>query len=235
VTAQISTLIDKQDSVELIRDQIGLILLEESANQQVLAAAADPAQDPNLYKLRVFTEREMPWDEWRETPEVGSAEACPLVNITIQGESFDKSRSNRFERQLDTATFHLDCYGYGANVETVAGHDPADEVAAFEAQRARRLVRNILMSAHYTYLGLPRGDAQFVWGRWISATTMFKPALGNQSIQGVVACRIALEVEFNEYAPQVDLVNVESIRIDANRDVNGELQLFFRTEFPVSA
>jgi hypothetical protein len=226
-------LIDKQDTVEIIRDKIGEILLTEAAAQQVLAAADD--KDPNLWKLRVFTEREMPWDEFREAPEQGSAEACPIVNISLQSESFDKSKSNHFERQHDTALFHLDCYGYGVSVATDVGHDPADEIAAFEAQRARRLVRNILMSARYEYLGLPRGADQFVWRRWIRAIEMFKPAMGNQSIQGVVACRISLEVEFNEYAPQVETIAIGAIRVDINRDLNGELSLLARVQLPVQA
>jgi GGDEF domain-containing protein len=233
VTAKISALIDKQDSVELIRDQLGLILLEESAAQQALATTAN--EDPNLWKLRVFSEREAPWDEFRESPDVGSAAACPIVNISLQSEAFDKSKSNAFERQHDTAVFFLDCYGYGANVETDAGHDTADEVAALEAQRARKLVRNILMAAHYTYLGLPRGVNQFVWGRWLRSTEMFKPAIGNESIHGIVACRLTFEVEFSEYAPQVDTIAIGFIRVDVNRDVNGELSLLTSIQLPVEA
>lgn len=228
----ISTLIHKQDNVEIVRDQIGLILLTELAAQQALAPGA--GQDPGQWALRVFTEREMPWDEFQAGPENGSADATPIVNIAWQRDDFEKAKSNKFERQNSTALYHLDCYGYGVNEATIEGHDPADEVAAFEAQRAARLVRNILMAAHYTYLGLPRGDAQVVWGRWLRSREMFKPAIGNQAVFGVVACRLAFEVELNEFAPQVDLVTIEAIRVAVNRELNGELQLLAEIELPVS-
>ena len=44
----IQALIDKQDSFEIVRDKIGLILASESASQQALATAA--AKDPDLWR-----------------------------------------------------------------------------------------------------------------------------------------------------------------------------------------
>lgn len=45
----LQALIDKQDSVEIIRDQIAAILVQEIANQQALAIA--DSKDPALWTL----------------------------------------------------------------------------------------------------------------------------------------------------------------------------------------
>lgn len=230
MSGPITQLIDKRDNVEVIRDQLGAILLFESLAQQALAVAA--GKDPTLWQLRVFSERDNPWNEWIDVPENESVDAVPLVNIALDTESFDKSKSNAFERQHNTATFNVDCYGYGVSEATDDGHLSGDEKAAMEAQRARRLVRNILMAAHYTYLDLGRGANQFVRARWLRSTTMFKPPLDSQAIQNITACRMVWEVEFNEFAPQIEPIDIASIAIAVHRKETGEL--FFETTLPVS-
>ena len=53
------SLIDKQDSFEIVRDQIAGILYENQLAQQALAVTA--GKDPALWELRVFTEATNPW------------------------------------------------------------------------------------------------------------------------------------------------------------------------------
>ena len=211
-------LIDKQDNFEVIRDQIAAILVTEVASQIALASTAGKP-NPNDWKLRVFTERANPWEQFLQAPVVDTS---PLVNVWYDNSSFDASASNAFERQKAVAVFNIDCYGYGISADDGAfGHIPGDRAAALEVQKALRLVRNILMAAEYTYLGM-RG---LVWKRWPQSVTIFQPQLDGQTVQHVVGARLALQVEFNEFSPQVVAETLELISIDVVRAEDGEIVL----------
>ena len=58
----IPDLIDKEDTFEIVRNQIALILANESASQVALATTAGKP-DPNLWALKVYTERSNPWEQ----------------------------------------------------------------------------------------------------------------------------------------------------------------------------
>lgn len=220
MTAQILSLIDKVDTQEIIRDKLAEILLEESTKQQELAVTE--AKDPNLWKLRIFSERADPWDEFGgENPDT-----TPLVNIWWASSNDDEKASNVVERQRVVGTFHLDCYGYGVSAETSEGHTSGDESAALEAQRAARLVRNILMSAQYCYLGM-RG---VVGRRWRASAQAFQPAIDSRPVAHVSAIRIAMRVEFNEFSPQVEGVPLALISVAVKRTTNG--QVIFTADYP---
>lgn len=226
----ITTLISAPDNSEVIRDLIAQILLTESAEQQVLAAAADPPKDPSLWKLRVFTEASNPFEEWTSFDEPGDSPAFvePIINICLDAINYEPRTSNVVSRQKAVATYNLDCYGYGVSTETDEGHDPGDVRASFEAQRAVRLVRNILMAGHYTYLGLPRGASQFVWKRWLQNVTLFKPALDQRPVQRVMAARMQFQVEMNETAPQAEGEELEVVNLNVKRKETGEVYLVFQ-------
>lgn len=218
-------LIDKLDSFEVVRDQIGAILLTEITEQQVLAAAA--AKDPNDWKLRIFSERANPWEQFLQAP---VADTSPLVNVWYDNSNFDPKASNTFERQKATGVFNIDCYGYAISADDGgSGHIPGDEAAALEVQKALRLVRNILMAAEYTYLGL-RG---LVWRRWPQSVTVFQPQLDGQAVQNIVGARLALQVEFNEFAPQVTGENMDFVAIEVFRAETGEL--YFEADYDNTA
>jgi hypothetical protein len=218
----IADLIDKQDSFEIIRDKIGAILLSETINQQALAIAN--SKDPDLWKLRVFSERSNPWEEFLNE----DLDRSPLVNVWFDNENFDQSASNVMERQKSTGTFNIDCYGYGVSKDTIGGHEPGDKSAALESHRAVRLVRNILMAALYTYLDL----RVLVWQRWIRNITTFQPQQGNDTVQQIVASRISLEVVYNEFSPQIPEEVLELIHVDVFRKETGEL--YFEAEYDFS-
>jgi len=173
----ISTLIDKQDTFEIVRDQIGAILKIEIANQMQLAT--DAGKDPNDWKLRIFTERSNPWEEFLNE----EVDTSPLVNVWFDNSNFDASKSNVVERQASETVYNIDCYGYGRSRDDGAtGQILGDKEASFEVQKALRLVRNILMSAEYTYLGL-RGT---VWHRMPQSITAFQPQLDARQMQQIV-------------------------------------------------
>lgn len=211
----ITGLIDKQDTFEIVRDQIAAILATEIAEQQILAAA-EP--DPTLWKLRIFSERSNPWEQFlNENPD-----PSPLVNVWYGSSAFEKSASNIVERQKATGTFNIDCYGYAKTADDgAAGHLPGDREAAFAVHRALRLVRNILMSAPYTYLGL-RGT---VWRRWPSAVTVFQPEMDRAPIPNIIGARLALDVEFSEFSPQATEEILEVVSVEVRRTEDGEIVL----------
>lgn len=224
----IKTLIDKVDTFELVRDEIGAILLTEFTQQVQLATAAGRA-DASLWDVRVFTERASPWSEWLDLPdtETNQTPATPIVNVWFNGATFDMSASNVVERQKATGTYYVDCYAYApAADEVLGGHRPGDERAALEVHRVVRLVRNILMAGTYTYLGL-RGT---VWRRWIPSIEIFQPPTEQRAAQMIGAARVSLQVEFSEYSPQYDGPPLELISVAVKRAETG--QLYFKASYP---
>jgi hypothetical protein len=210
----IPSLIDKQDNFEIVRDQIAGILATEIQSQMALATIA--AQNPNDYKLRIFAERSNPWEEYLND----DPDTTPIVNVWFENSNFEGIASNISERQKCGATYNVDCYGYGIASDVLAGgHLPGDLQASLAVHKTIRLVRNILMSSEYTYLGL-RG---VVWKRWISSITVFQPTQDNRAMHQLVGSRLAFQIEFNEYSPQYIPETLDYVAIDINRAENGEI------------
>ena len=116
----IDVLIDKLDNFEVVRDQIATILATEFASQQSLARAA--SKNPADWKVRVFTERSNPWEEWLNSV----ADPSPLVSVWYDRSQFDPAKSNVIDRQAAMAIYNIDCYGLG-----IAKDDrPADTTPA---------------------------------------------------------------------------------------------------------
>lgn len=221
----ITELIDKQDTFEVIRDQIAAILATEIANQMVIASNT-PGKDLDDWKLRIFSERSNPWEQLLNE----QSDRCPIVNVWFDNSNFDPAASNIVERQKTEAVFNVDCYGYGiSSDEAGGGHNPGDKEAAFEVHKALRLVRNILMAAEYTYLGL-RGT---VWGRWPQSITVFQPQLDGRQMQQIVGARLAFRVVFNEFSPQVTAETLELVSVDVMRTEDGEIVV--EADYPYTA
>lgn len=218
----IESLIDKQDNFEIIRDQVAAILVSETANQQTLASAA--GKNPDDWKFSVYTERSNPWENWlhvQSEPDF-EVDTSPIISVWFDNADFDKGASNVMERQKCEAVLNIDCYGLGLSADNpTGGHIAGDQDANKEAQRAYRLVRNILMAAEYTYLGL-RGT---VWSRWPQSATAFQPTLDGRSIQHIQAVRLALRVEFSEFAPQITGDVLEYLAVDLQRSADGLVYL----------
>lgn len=210
------SLIDKQDSFEIIRSQIAAILATETANQQALATAA--SKDPELWRFRVYEERAAAWEQFLNLPNDGG-DSAPIAAVWFDTSTFEEGASNIMERQACTGTFNVDVYGHGQSRAVGGGHDPGDYVASTNAQRTVRLVRNILMAAENTYLQL-RG---LVWQRWVQSITSFQPAIDNKPIFGLWAVRLAFRVKFNEFAPQVEGEPLELVSVQVCRAEDGEI------------
>lgn len=220
-------LIDKQDGFEVLRDQIALILFENQTAQQALAVTA--GKDPALWKLRVYTERANPWEEFLNAPADTPPDTSPIVHVWFESGSFDEAKSGAVDRQTHTAVFNVDVYGWGIATEVLAGgHAPGDREAAFTAQRGARLVRNIIMAGENTYLQFRAVDTPApgpaVWSRRVASITSFQPEQGGEAAHAIVGVRVAVGVEFNEYAPQVVPGGpLEFVAVDIHRTSDGLL------------
>lgn len=210
----IQTLIDKQDSFEIIRDQVAAILVTEVASQKSLAV--DAGKDEALWDFKVYTERSNPWEAYLND----ISALTPIVNVWYDNSNFSESQSNIVEKQATEGIFNIDCYGVANSSDNQAGgHNPGDQEAAFTVQRVVRLIRNILMSAEYTYLGL-RG---LVWQRWPQTITMFQPQQDRGNVRPVIAARIGFKVKFNEFSPQISGDMLELLSVTVKRSEDGEV------------
>jgi hypothetical protein len=217
----IDALIDKEDNFEIVRDQVADILALETDSQVELAKAANK-KNPKLWKFRVFTERANPIEEWRDVNSSSTIDDSPIVNVWYDNGSFPMNKGNVVERQAHDAVINIDCYGVGFSADNPGGgHFLGDKGAALEAQRAVRLVRNILMAAEYTYLGM-RGT---VWRRWPQSITAFQPSIDERPVARTWGVRVALRVEFNELSPQVTPTTLDKIVIDTKRTEDGQIVL----------
>lgn len=229
MAAKITTLIDKQDNFEIVRDKIAQILADEIANQQVLALAA--TKDPLLWKLKIYTERSNPWELFLNKQD--ATVKTPIVNVWFDNSNIDGQASNTVERQKVDGTFNIDIYALGiSQTDGGSGHIAGDEDAATEAQRALRLVRNILMAGTYTYLGFPRKENQFVWKRMVQAITSFQPEQTGNQAQQIQAIRLSLAVSYNEFSPQVEGEILDLITNDIKRESDGAIIAEANYEYP---
>jgi hypothetical protein len=212
----IENLIDKQDNFEIIRDQIATILKTEIVSQK--AKAADAGKDETLWDFKVYRERSNPWENYLNNPQ----ETTPIVNIWYDNTSFDPLQSNIVKDQIAEGIFNIDCYAVAnsSNNEN-GGHNPGDRDAALALHRTLRLVRNILMAAEYTYLGL-RG---LVGQRWPQNITVFQPQQERGNVRPVIAGRISFKVKFSESSPQISGNVVELIANVVYRAEDGEILL----------
>ena len=212
----IAELIDKQDTFEIVRDKIAEILVTESANQVVLATNAGK-QNPEDWAFDVYVERSNAWERFIDDPE----NPTPIVHVWYETSTFDRSASDVVKNQKSDSSFNIDVYGYGETRFDANSQTPGDKEAILETQRVIKLIRNILMSAEYTYLGL-RGT---VWGRWPESIHMFQPEINDQVSQNISGGRIRFDVSFSETSPQIPGVDLEYVSACVERTEDGQVVL----------
>lgn len=218
----IGALIDKLDGFEIVGNQIAAILAIETVSQQALATAA--LKDPRLWAFRVYYDRANPWEEWLDAPESNenAVDATPIVCVNFDSANYDPIGSDVVKSQKSVGVFNIDCYGYGVTAsDGASGHVPGDQLSAAVSQRVARIVRNILMSGEYAYLGL-RG---MVWKRWPQSLTAFAPSQDGKAMQQISAVRLALEVTFTETSPQVTGVTLDTLAASVKRASDGLVYL----------
>lgn len=213
----IERLINTVDAFERVRARIADILATETASQQQLAE--QEGEDPRQWALRVFEERAGVWSDFltADHSTTGPLDVPPVVNVRFEAESLIGGASNALRKQEYDARFTVDCYGYGAASADGSGHLPGDRRAALEAQRAVRLVRNILMASEYVALRM-RG----VVGRH-AVTSVQAVELDPETSIRVAMLRMVLEVRLSETSPQATAAPIGGIDAALVRDPTGEV------------
>ena len=213
----IDTLIDKEDNFEIVRDQIAAILALEQANQRAKAVTAGKP-DPDLWKLRVFTEQSNPLEQWLNVKD--DMDVSPIVIVSYDNGTFPGDKGDVVRTQMHSAIYNIDIYGVAVSADNPAGgHKPGDQEATLEAHRALRLVRNILMASNNTYLQL-QGT---VWKRWPQSINVFKPQFGETPLQHITGARFAFRVDFNEFSPQATPKILELLTTVTRRTEDGQI------------
>jgi len=213
MAAEITTLIDKQDNNEIIRDQLGAILAIEIANQRALAVTAGSTKP-----LEVLSD-----PDGEESGEVKNG----LVNVFFESDDFANPGSNVIQEQKVKGSFVFDCYAH-KNTTVDQNDDDSiirngDELASREADRIARFVRNIIMSGQYTYLKLGRENANIVQKRYIQRREKFAPEQQNPALNNVVGCRLSLTVDYVEFSPQNVLDTLDTLITQCTRSSDGKI------------
>jgi len=216
----IDVLIDKKDNVEIIGLKIADILATEVSNQMSLASNAGKNQ--TQWKMRIFYERANPWEVFLNE----QTDFSPIVNVTMENTNFIANQSDPVKSQKAETIFNVDVYGFGVASVDGSGHESGDKAAALKCLQGMRLVRNILMSANYTYLGM-RGVVE---QRFPNSIQLFQPQLDNLQMQHVHAGRLSLSVKYNEHAPQFTPTNLETV-FGSFVDGNNQQVVLFETQF----
>jgi hypothetical protein len=159
--------------------------------------------------------------------------ALPLVNVLFDNDNFSGKNSNKTERQRAVGTFYIDCYGSKNKNKLMSG----DESSSKESDRIGRLVRNIIMSAHYNSLGLGYAELgqgnNLVFSRQILKREKFLPDINNKSFENVVGTRLTLEVEYDEYSPQYEPTELDLLYVKCTKDsVTG--QIYFEGNYDMT-
>ncbi|GHU66647.1 hypothetical protein FACS189447_07950 [Spirochaetia bacterium] len=187
---KINILLNNLDNVEIIRNQIAAILQIETENQLALAENA-AIEDLRDFKIGVYVEKARPWEL------TGSTEATspfPLINVLLNDVKQDMNPGSPVNEKKYIATFFIDCYGCG-NIGS-DGND--DTLATIRAWKTARIVRNILNSGFYTYLGL-RGTVR---KREITEIKTGAPSNMPESALAITTCRVSFTVDYSEKSPQ---------------------------------
>ena len=202
--AQIQTLLNGKDNIEKIRDAIALILKNELSNQYALAETAG-IESLEDFNIGVYLESARPWELTEN--EVGG-NPFPLVNILLnEMRRVEGKAGSAIGRKRYTASFSIDCYACGNT-----GSDGDDtRQAALKAWRIACIVRSILMSGFYAYLGM-RG---VVLERDMPGIKTGIPSNLAESAAAVTVARIDFSVSFYEDAPQGDGAELEEIQFEA--------------------
>ena len=175
----ITELVETPENVEKVRDQIAAILSLELQNQLTIATDTG-RQNAADYDIDIYVENSRPYDTTGE-------EMVSLVNIVLQEVTVPHSNP-RMGDQKEQAIFHIYCIANGNTM----GDFRDDKSATFRAWKIMRLVRRILMSEPYTYLGMRKTVTSRTFTKMESGT----PNL--QSAQAFTVIRAHFEVQFTE-------------------------------------
>ena len=202
---RIKTLITGKDNVEIIRDQIAAILSLELQNQKELAQEAE-TPDAAQYDVSVYVENAHPYEIGVNKPPLR------FVNVILPKASLISG--SRSGVQKEQAVFWLDCAATGNDAAPLWN----EKNAVCRAWAVSRLVRDILMSDYYLYLGLQG----VVGSRAVTAMDAGAPQSdAGEAIQFAVV-RLMFEVQFAERYIEQEGPEIEQIDYEVSPET-GEL------------
>ena len=205
--AQIKELITEPDTLEIVRDQLAAILSLELQNQYALARQSGAANAAD-YHIPVYVENTRPYDAGDDNP------LPRFVNVLLP--KVDVPDANpRLGMQKEQAVFWIDCCARGND----GGDFRDDKSASIRAWKTARIIRRILMSDYYTYLGL-RGT---VGSRTVTAMEAGTPDKAGESALSYAVIRITVAVQFLEKAIEAEGFPLEAIDWEVD-PASGELQ-----------
>lgn len=170
------------DGFEQVRDQIAAIL-----------AAYFAANDPSV---GLYIESSRPWEGLRDSNDL------TVVNVAFDGDNDDPAGGNPVQDQKMIGNFHVDVIASAVSRDG----QPGDRAAAFKVQELARTARAVLMAAENTYLQR-RG---LVWSRRVTSRQMLNAQKVSQ-VFDLIACRLTVQVVYNEVSPQIEPVQIEGI------------------------
>ena len=216
MNSQINELLNKQDNAEIIRDRIAAILKLELSNQKKIADENKNIKDKKDFNINVYLENSRPWDLISNSE---NKNPFPLINVCLQ-ETTEAQKPGGSSKTKYTGLYLIDCYGCGNTQPKDAEEYIADDsLSTIRAWQTARVVRSILMSGFYAYLGM-RGT---VMKRRISKITAIIPTGLDGSAVSVTACRINLEVDFYENSMEAAGDDLEELAFRSNNE--GEVSL----------
>jgi len=230
--ALITELIEGPDGHEVVTAAIGAALVTEIAEQQVLAV--NDGKNPEAWRADVYTNRMKSFDT-----RVEGDDLAPIINVWFQSGNYEKQGSTVRAMRGD-GTWNIDIYGFGKSTRNTdnGGQEAGDKAAKDAADHWLGLVRRILMSAQYTYLGSPRANTgpdpsllnQFCYGRWVESITAFQPELETRAAITCVGSRVALGVHYLVDSPQLAGTVFEILSSKVYREEDGRLLVALDTD-----
>lgn len=208
MTAQITELLSAADGYETVRDAVAVILTEEIEAQRMLAGA-----DSEDYSLDVYVERFAPLEAWAD-----EENEVPVATVWLARYVNDRAKST-VDSQRGEATYYVDVFAQAKDADNpVGGHIAGDLLSRKRLHRAIRLIRQILMSGHYTYLGSPRGSSQYVFHREVTDVEIHESRRRDEKAsQWIATARMTLKVSLRVTQPQVLPVEWSGIDLTAKR------------------
>jgi hypothetical protein len=204
----INELLDEKDNAEKIRDMIAGILALELKEQKIVANERQ-IKDKGDFDIKVFIEHGRPWSLFFD-----GNYFFPLVNVCLQETAPETTPGSTINNVKYIGQYFIDCYGCGNFKNEDEEAAPDDWLSTIRAWKTARIVRNILMSGFYAYLGM----RDIVRKREIKKITTIIPKNLADSAISVTAARILFEVSFFEKSPQAEAGILEGISFVSRND-----------------
>jgi hypothetical protein len=210
----IKELLTDKDNSEKIRDAIAVILASELKKQSELAQEKQ-IDDKEDFNIKTYIEHGRPWFLYSN-----GNYSFPIVNVCLQETAPDTAPGSTANNVKYIGQYFIDCYGCGNSRNEGENEDmPDDYLSAMRAWKTARIVRNILMSGFYTYLGM----RDIVRKREVKKMTTIIPKNLADSAISITAARIVFEVSFFEKSPEATPVVLDEISFVSRND--GEVTL----------